>query len=83
MKYKSLAETCFCYLSRETTPGETPRLISSDYKTRWEFRHRLWQGQVFTLLLLNLHLEMERFACSRSTKPVVTLGSRARASSPT
>lgn len=54
-----MAQTCFCYLSRETTPGETPCLISSAYKTQWEFQHQLPRGQVFTLLMLNLHLEMQ------------------------
>lgn len=71
MKYKSPAETCFCYLSRGTTPGETPRLISSAYKTWWEFRHWLLRGQVYTLLLLNLHLQTEQFACGCSTKRAV------------
>lgn len=68
MKYKSLAETCFCYLSMETAPGETPWLIFSAYKTRWEFRHRLPRGQVFTLPVLNSHLEPKISArgCSKN-----------------
>lgn len=69
VKYKSLAETCFCYLSMETAPGETPWLIFSAYKTQGEFRHRLPRGQAFTLPVLNSHLEPESSArgCSTNT----------------
>lgn len=71
MKYKSPAETCFCYLSMETAPGETPWLIFSAYKTRWEFRHRLPRGRAFTLPVLNSHLEPESSArgCSANKRP--------------